>query len=175
MCPECSHDNRAGAETCENCLCELNPRAARSPKDQPTHERAPGLAGEPLSALLPKPPVFVARDASVMQAVDTMNRLHIGCVVVGTQDNVAGVFSERDLLFGIGEAYETVKERPVVEFIRPGTEMLETDTPLVDVLRQMASGRFLHVPVAHNGRLVGVVSLRDLLSLVSKWYPDLVG
>jgi CBS domain-containing protein len=140
-------------------------------QDQPT----PGLASEPLSALLPKRPVFVARDASVAEAVATMNRLNIGCVLVGSQQDVAGIFSERDLLFGIGEKYEEVQERSVSEFMTPRPEMLDADAPLLHALGRMAAGGFRHIPVTQNGRLVGVVSLRDLLSLVSKWYPDLVG
>jgi CBS domain-containing protein len=140
-------------------------------QDQPT----PGLASEPLSALLPKRPVFVTRDASVAQAVDTMNRLNIGCVLVGSQEDVAGIFSERDLLFDIGEKYEEVQQRSVSEFMTPRPEMLDADTPLLQALGRMATGGFRHIPVTRNGRLVGVVSLRDLLSLVSKWYPDLVG
>lgn len=140
-------------------------------QDQPT----PGLASEPLSALLPKRPVFVARGASVAEAVDTMNRLNIGCVLIGSQEDVAGIFSERDLLFGIGEKYEEVQRRPVSEFMTPRPEMLDADTPLLHALGRMAAGGFRHIPVTRKGRLVGVVSLRDLLSLVSKWYPDLVG
>ena len=140
-------------------------------QDQPT----PGLASEPLSALLPKRPVFVTRDASVAQAVDTMNRLNIGCVLVGSQEDVAGIFSERDLLFDIGEKYEEVQQRPVSEFMTPRPEMLDADTPLLHALGRMAAGGFRHIPVTRKGRLVGVVSLRDLLSLVSKWYPDLIG
>ena len=140
-------------------------------QDQPT----PGLASEPLSALLPKRPVFVARDASVAEAVDTMNRRNIGCVLVGSQQDVAGIFSERDLLFGVGEKYEEVQQRPVSEFMTPRPEMLDADTSLLHALGRMAAGGFRHIPVTQNGRLVGVVSLRDLLNLVSKWYPDLVG
>ena len=171
LCPECSHDNRAGAETCENCAHELVPRPAGAPEDPP----APRLASEPLSALLPKKPVFVTRDASVAEAVDTMNRLSIGCVLIGNTDDVAGIFTERDLLFGIGETYNEAKGRPVVDFMTPRPEMLDADTPLLDALGRMSAGGFRHVPVTRAGRLVGVVSLRDLLGLVSKWYPDLVG
>jgi len=170
-CPECSHDNRAGAETCESCMCELAPRPASAPEDGP----ASGLASEPLSALGPRPPQFVTQQASVEQAVETMNRLDIGCVLIGSAENVVGIFSERDLLFGIGETYEDAKRRPVTEFMTPRPEMLDADTPLVQALDRMAAGGFRHIPVTREGRLVGVASLRDLLHLLSKWYPGLVG
>jgi CBS domain-containing protein len=140
-----------------------------------TDESTSRLASEPLSALLPKKPVFVARDASVARAVETMNRLDIGCVLVGGPGDVAGIFSERDLLFGVGEAYEEAKQRPVADFMTPRPEMLDADTPLLNALNRMAAGGFRHIPVTRDGHLVGVVSLRDLLGLVSKWYPDLIG
>ncbi len=166
-----SYDNREGGETLESNAREPAPLSVGDPKDQP----APGLGSEPLSALHPKPAVFVTRDASVAQAVDTMNRLDIGCVLVGSGQDLAGTFSERDLLFGIGETYEEVKQRSVEEFMTPQPEMIDADTPLLQVLSRMASGGFRHVSVTHEERLVGVVSLRDLLGIVNKWYPDLVG
>jgi CBS domain-containing protein len=165
------HDNRAGAETCENCLHELTPRSPTIPKAEPP----PGLGSEPLSALNPKAPVFVALDASVAQAVDTMNQLNIGCVLVGNQNNVAGIFTERDLLFNIGATYDEARDRPIADFMRPNPEMLDADTPLAQALGRMSEGGFRYVPITRGGRLVGVVSLRDLLGLVRKWYPDLLG
>jgi CBS domain-containing protein len=111
----------------------------------------------------------------VAHAVDTMNRLDIGCVLVGSPGDVAGIFSERDLIFGIGEAYEEAKQRPVADFMTPRPEMFDADTPLLNALSRMAEGGFRHVPVTRDGRLVGVLSLRDLLGLLSKWYPGLVG
>ena len=109
QCPACSHDNREGAAYCDSCGHKLAPQQADAPADEPTT----GLEHESLRALLPKRPVFVAPDASVGAAVATMNRLNIGCVLVGSREDVAGIFTERDLLFGIGEAYEKAKERPV--------------------------------------------------------------
>jgi CBS domain-containing protein len=152
-------------------MCELAPRPASAPEDA----TAPGLASELLSALGPRPPQFVTQQDSVEQAVEAMNRLDIGCVLVGSVENVVGIFSERDLLFGIGETYEDVKQRPVAEFMTPSPEMLDADTPLLQALDRMAAGGFRHIPVTREGRLIGVASLRDLLRLLSKWYPGLVG
>lgn len=134
-----------------------------------------GLANEPLSSLLRRRPVFVPRDASVAQAVDTMCRLNIGSVLVGTEQNCSGIFSERDLLFGIGETYDAVRDRPVDEFMTRNPRMLDADTSLLKALHEMASGGFRHLPVHRGGRPVGVVSLRDFLGIVNKWYPDLIG
>jgi CBS domain-containing protein len=125
--------------------------------------------------LLTKRPVFVAPEASVAEAVATMNRLDIGCVLVGSAEIVTGTFSERDLLFGIGETYEQAKDRPVAEFMTTHPEMFDVETPLVHALGRMSSGGYRHLPVTREGRPAGVVSLRDLLRLMNKFYPDLVG
>jgi CBS domain-containing protein len=171
QCPECSQENRDGAKFCDNCGHALTPQGAAAQEDETT----PGLENEPLSALLPKKPVFVAPSASVGEAVATMNRRSIGCVLVGSREDVAGIFTERDLLFGIGENYEKAKDRPVSEFMTSHPEMFDADLPLMQVLGRISAGGFRHIPVTRDGRLIGVVSLRDLLTLVSKWYPGLVG
>jgi CBS domain-containing protein len=84
-----------------------------------------------------------------------MNRLNIGCVLVGSPEHLDGMFSERDLLFGIGENYEQVKERPVTQFMTSRPEMLDADAPLLHALGRMAAGGFRHVLVTRDDRLVG--------------------
>lgn len=168
LCPDCQHDNLAGERVCENCAHELVER----PKA--TGPTGGGLPAEPLRALHPKRPVFVSRDATVADTVGTMNRHGIGFVLVGEPGKVAGIFTERDLLRRVGAKIEEARERPIHEFMTEDPESLDVETPLSQALERMTTGGFRHVPVTEAGKLVGVVSLRDLLALMSKWYRDLI-
>ena len=68
---------------------------------------------------------------------------------------------------------EEVGEQPVADFMTADVCMLDEGTRLAFALKEMSSGDFRHLPLTRNERLSGIVSLRDFLGLVFRWYPDL--
>lgn len=170
ICPYCDHTNIEGVDTCENCTQDL------TGLDQPTG-RTPvesSLMEAPLAKLQPKDPVIVSPEATVAETVAELCRKHVGCALVGSQDLVEGIFSERDVLMRIADKYDQVANLPVSEFMTRDPEMLEITTPIAFALNRMSVGDFRHIPVTEEGKLVGVVSLRDVVAFLGTWYPDLI-
>ena len=117
---------------------------------------------------------MVAPETEVETAIATLRDRHIGCVLVGEPDDLQGIFSERDVLMRIAHRYDEVASRPVSEFMTREPETLEAVAPIAYALNKMASGDYRHVPVTRDGRVEGVVSLRNVLRFLSEWYPDLI-
>ena len=110
------------------------------------------------------PLVTVSVGASVMDAVRTMNEEHIGAVAVVDNDRLAGIFSERDLM------YRVVLERKDPDRTRVGDVMtspvitIERSMTADDALRVMDEKQIRHLPVVNaDGRLAGMLSVRGLL------------
>ena len=169
-CPNCRHENIAGADQCEQCSSDLT--AFDAPKGRNAMEAS--IIREPLRALNPRRPVMISPEASVAEAIDELCTHNIGCVLVGTPERVVGIFTERDVLLRVAARYAEAASLPVAEFITPDPETLEITTPIAFALNRMSLGDYRHVPVTENGRLVGVISLRDLLTFLQSWYPDLI-
>ena len=100
---------------------------------------------------------------TVMETVCAMVEHNIGAVPVVHKGKLVGIFSERDLM-----------KRVVAEGRNPGSTCLAevmTDDPLTINLSEeletcmalMRQHSFRHLPVCHEGQLVGIVSLRDIL------------
>ena len=100
---------------------------------------------------------------TVMETVCAMVEHNIGAVPVVHKGKLVGIFSERDLM-----------KRVVAEGRNPGSTCLAevmTDDPLTINLNEELEGcmalmrqhSFRHLPVCHEGQLVGIVSLRDIL------------
>lgn len=108
----------------------------------------------------------VGPDDTVFEALKTMAERSVGALVVVDQNQVVGVFSERDYARkGILEGRAS-KETPVraimtqrVVYVTP------TDTP-EECLAIMTDKRIRHLPVLEEGRLVGVVSIGDLVKVI---------
>ena len=168
-CPYCGHENIPGVDVCADCNGDL------TAFDEPSGESAleDSLLHEPVLALNPKDAVMVSPEMPVKEAIATMQDRNIGCVLVGTESGVEGIFSERDALLKIADRESRVASRPVSDFMTSDPEILEQETPIVYALNRMALGDFRHLPLTQGGRLAGIISLRDFLAFLHRWYPDL--
>ena len=169
ICPYCAYDNIPGNDTCEQCLMDL--RSLDEPAGESPIEDS--LIHEPVRCLDPKPTISVAPDTSVADVIEVLVEKNIGCVLVENDGGVQGIFSERDVLLKVSQALDEVSDRPVSEFMTPNPEQLDEATPLAFALNKMSGGDFRHLPLTRGGRLSGIVSLRDFLGFVFRWYPEM--
>lgn len=105
----------------------------------------------------------VTPDTSVAEAAGIMMRGRFGSVLVTTGSTLVGILTERDVLRTAAEggdtSVETVRNWMTADPITAGPDV---DTE--DAERTMLSGGFRHLPVVVTGEILGIVSLRDLLS-----------
>ncbi|MGF1500943.1 MAG: CBS domain-containing protein [Paracoccaceae bacterium] len=101
---------------------------------------------------------------TVAEAAGRLSQKRIGALVVLQSDGaIAGILSERDLVRGIGEAGAAALDRPVAALMTARVECcVPTDTG-VSVLERMTAGRFRHMPVVDHGRMVGLLSIGDVV------------
>ncbi|MFM9937960.1 MAG: CBS domain-containing protein [Hyphomicrobiaceae bacterium] len=103
-------------------------------------------------------------DISVMDVARRLSARRIGAVVVTAADgSVAGIISERDIIRVLGAHGIQAMDWPVADVMtRRVVTCREHDT--VDQLMElMTEHRFRHLPVVENGRLVGIISIGDVV------------
>ena len=100
--------------------------------------------------------------ATVMEAVDKMNRNKVGALVVTDGGRIAGIFTERDVLKRVVGADRAPRDIQVAEVMTPDVVCCGADEDLDDVAATMKERRFRHLPVCEEGELTGVISIGDL-------------
>ena len=110
--------------------------------------------------------VTVSPTATLREAAETMIRNDIGFVVVLRAKRIMGVVSERDLVRAMSDRADPDDER-VADVMSVDLAMAAPCTSVADAVRIMLGGDIRHLPVTDNGRLVGVISIRDLLAAVA--------
>jgi CBS domain-containing protein len=106
--------------------------------------------------------VTVTSDTTIRDVVATLARERIGTVVVSDDGaTVAGMLSERDVIQGLADSGAALLDRPASALMTRAVTSTRADAPLLNVLDVMTQGRFRHMPVLENGRLVGLVSIGD--------------
>jgi len=107
--------------------------------------------------------VTVPVSASVADAVRAMNEHRIGSVVVMSDQEIAGIFTERDVLTRVVAEGREPGRTPVRTVMTPDPVTIEPDAPIEDVMETITRRRCRHLPVVDSGRLAGLISIGDIL------------
>ena len=102
-------------------------------------------------------------DAKLSAAVKILAERKIGAVLVMNQEHLEGILSERDIVRVLGERGARVLEEPVSAVMtRKVVSCRESDT-VSGIMEMMTIGKFRHLPVVEEGKVVGLISIGDIV------------
>lgn len=107
--------------------------------------------------------VTLPHDARVADAVALLAERGIGAMPVMDGDAVVGVFSERDVIRILSDRGEGALDMPISTVMTAPALTVSCDEPVLGALSVMTHRRVRHLPVVDAGRLVGLVSIGDLV------------
>lgn len=99
----------------------------------------------------------------VSEAAATLAERRIGALPVLENDRLAGMFSERDVIYGLSQHGPGVLSKTVGEVMTAPAVTVEPDTTVLQALSLMTRRRIRHLPVLANGQMIGFVSIGDLV------------
>lgn len=106
--------------------------------------------------------VTTAPDTSVSDAAAVLSEKRIGALIVADEDGaVIGVLSERDIVRTLGQRGPDCLKDSVGDLMTRDPTCATGQDSDKDVLQRMTDGRFRHMPVVEDGKLVGIITLGD--------------
>ena len=109
--------------------------------------------------------VSVEPEAKLSAAINTLGERKIGAVLVMSKGSIEGILSERDIVRALGERGAGVLDQPVREVMtRKVVSCRQSDT-VAAIMEMMTMGKFRHLPVVEGERVVGLISIGDIV----KW------
>lgn len=105
----------------------------------------------------------IAAGDRVSAAVDTLGQRRIGALPVVEDERIVGIMSERDVIYCLRTHGAEVLDWPVSRVMTAPAITAELSTPILSALALMTERRIRHLPVAEGGRLIGIVSIGDLV------------
>ena len=116
--------------------------------------------------------LFTAQaDETLDEAADRMSWHQVGALPVFDGQRLVGIITERDLTAAIAEGADPTTT-PVSDFMTAAPEVLRPDSDLADAVHTMLRLGVRHLPVMQGGRLVGVLSMRDVLEEADRHADD---
>jgi len=164
VCPYCQAENIEGTDECVECNEPLSDMSVRVPASSVEAD----LMRDRIERLWPKSPSTVSPETPVGEVLKKMVGETIGCVMIVEAGKLVGIFSERDALMKLNTDAARYFDRPIAQFMTPDPVTLETNDLIAFALHKMNVGGYRHVPILFNGKLAGVISIRDILRYLTE-------
>ncbi len=105
----------------------------------------------------------IAADASLFDAVRKLGERRIGALPVIENGRIAGIMSERDVIYCLRDHGPEALDWPVRRAMTSPAITVDSSTPILNALALITQRRIRHLPVVENGELKGLVSIGDLV------------
>lgn len=103
-------------------------------------------------------------DDTLLAVVDTLTSNHIGAVIVqGRSGQLLGLLSEREVVKGLSEHHDEVTELTAADLMSLDVPTLTGDATVTQAMQLMTQHRHRHIPICEDGRLVGLISIGDVV------------
>ncbi len=113
--------------------------------------------------------IRIASDATVFDAVKIMVDANVGALLVTDDDEITGIFTERDYLRRIAVEGRRSRDTPVRDVMSAPVIVINPETTVEESMALMSERRIRHAPVVdEKGVLVGMISIGDLVKHQSK-------
>ena len=108
--------------------------------------------------------ISVAPDNSLLEVAKTLRENKIGAVLVCEgEGRMCGVLSERDIIIAIAKHGGGILTGKVSDFMTEGVYTCSLEDDMKKVMAQMTDKRIRHLPVVDEGKVVGVISIGDVV------------
>jgi len=109
------------------------------------------------------PIISIDAAASVREAVALLSEKRIGALPVMQGGTIAGIFSERDVVYGLAQNGPGMLDGPVGAVMTAPVISVDPQTEVLDALGLMTRRRIRHLPVVQGGTMIGFISIGDLV------------
>ena len=108
--------------------------------------------------------ISLTRTAQVEQAVRLMKDEGVGAVVIlDASGGLEGIFAERDVVTALARGGAAILRDPVSRWMRSDAPTASPQTSILDATRLISDARARHLPVVQEGKVVGLLSVGDLV------------
>ena len=108
--------------------------------------------------------VSVEPNATLTSVVALLAEQRIGAaLVLGVDRRIVGIVSERDIVRALGERGAAALDDPVSRIMTRRVSTCTESETISSIMERMTEGKFRHIPVVDQGRVVGIISIGDVV------------
>jgi len=129
------------------------------------------LAESTADAMQSRPYAEVSSGTPIRLAIHALHGLKVSCLLVVDNEQLVGIFTERDVLERVAEQYPNLADQPIREVMTTDPVVVYAHNPSGTALAAIAAAGYRHVPVVEaDGRVAGIVSPRRVFSYLEDFF-----
>jgi CBS domain-containing protein len=109
---------------------------------------------------------------TVAEVAHRMAELHVGAILVMSRGDLHGIFSERDFMVRVVVGGRDPNATPVGDVMTSSVVVVDESARMEDAMETMRIHNCRHLPVTREGRVVGFLSMRDLMNFALEQKTD---
>jgi CBS domain-containing protein len=119
--------------------------------------------------------ISVTPDTTVFQSLQLMVESNVGALLVMEENELVGIFTERDYARKVILAGKSSKQARVSEVMTANPITVTPDHTIEECMWLMTDRYIRHLPVTDNGNLLGIISIGDLVGFIIKEQKSIIG
>lgn len=127
------------------------------------------VIARPLAVMMSRDPKTIAPDATLSDAAALMRSAGVGSLLVADHGRYIGIVTETDLVRKAMAVGLDPREEPVRRIMSHPVISIEIDRSAHDASELMAEHGIRHLAISQDGRIIGIISVRDLLRYFKNW------
>ena len=128
---------------------------------------------DPLSTLTQEKFIVLNEQATLRDAIDSMQKYHIGCIMIENNHKITGIFTERDIVQQIVGNRHNLEKECVADYMTKSPDVLHFQDPIAFALNKMISGGYRHIPIVNKEEEpIGIITMQDIINHLGDYFFD---
>ena len=128
---------------------------------------------DPLSSLTQEKFIVLNEQATLRDAIDSMQKYHIGCILLEKNHKITGIFTERDIVQNIVGNRHNLENECVADYMTKSPDVLHPQDPIAFALNKMISGGYRHIPIVDKTeKPIGVIAMDNIINHLGDCFFD---
>jgi len=124
--------------------------------------------------VMTRDPIIVKPDANLLDCSKKMVQKKVGSLLIVDKNRLVGFISQRDILWAlVKKSKEDLSKIKAIDISPKKIATIKPSATIQDAINKMKKLRFKKFPVIHENKLVGFITIRDILNFNPEFYPEL--
>ena len=128
---------------------------------------------DPLSTLTQEKFIILNEQVTLREAINNLQRHHIGCILLEKNNKITGIFTERDIVQHIVGNRHNLEKECVADYMTKSPDVLHFQDPIAFALNKMISGGYRHIPIVDKEKKpIGIITMQDIINHLGDCFFD---
>lgn len=124
--------------------------------------------------LMTRDPITIKPDSSLLECAKKMVRKRVGSLLIVKDKKLVGFVSQRDILWAlIKKSKDDLSNIKAIEISAKKIATIKPSSTIKEAIKKIKKVKFERLPVIHEGELVGIITIKDILNFNPEFYPEL--